>query len=178
MVHPSHLVNGPFRLCLGILALIVLTGAFSLGCQKSVKSTAVQHPELQLIIWLDAPSKAKRGEELLFKLKIENRGNEPVTLWGPFGQYLLGFDFVVTQPGDKEIWRWSLDKVLLPALARITLQPSEGREFQGEWKQQDNSGNPIEPGSYLLKGMIKIQVSDKGQPEPLETKPWRLVIKP
>jgi hypothetical protein len=129
--------------------------------------------KLVLISELELPSLAfqdnkwkrywKLGRKLPLKLKLKNISDHPVELT------LIGcpaHDFVIDQD-DKEIWRWSHDKPTLEITGFKTLNPDEELEFETEWDQRDNEGNPISPGTYLVRGIWNVSPFGKLEAEGL-----------
>ena len=52
-----------------------------------------------------------------------------------------------------------------------TLKPGEELKFTGEWDQVDSRGEPVSPGTYLVRGVL-----DMGYPEKLVTEARKLEI--
>ena len=89
------------------------------------------------------------------KLTLRNVSDGPVTV------SLGWYDFVVSTPEDELVWHWQCAKVILAALDIETLEPGEEREFIGEWEQVDNRGEPVPPGSYLVRGVLNLESPGK-----------------
>jgi hypothetical protein len=102
------------------------------------------------------------------RLKVENKGSQPVTLTFPSGQR---YDFVVMTLDRQIFWVWSHGKAFTLAFGTITLSPGQELEFEEEWAQTDNDGNPVRPGTYFVKGILSTQ-------PPRETALQKLVILP
>ncbi|HEX7242136.1 MAG TPA: BsuPI-related putative proteinase inhibitor [Longimicrobiaceae bacterium] len=62
-------------------------------------------------------------------LQVTNAGSAPVPLEFASGQT---HDFVVLQ-GDRELWRWSADRMFTQALRTETLGAGETRTFDATW---------------------------------------------
>ena len=118
---------------------------------------------------LEAVSKSSYGDTVSMKLKLRNTSDEPV-------QFFTGgrppHDFVVTTANGEEVWNWQCAKIILLPLDRRTLQPGEELEFTGEWEQVDNRGEPVPPGTYLIRGVLKME-----SPERLVTPPRKLRVR-
>ena len=46
-------------------------------------------------------------------------------------------------------------------LATKTLEPGEEVELTGEWEQVDNRGEPVPPGTYLVRGVGNMEPPEK-----------------
>ena len=118
---------------------------------------------------LEAVSKSSYGDTVSMKLKLRNTSDEPV-------QFFTGgrppHDFVVTTANGEEVWNWQCAKIILLPLDRRTLQPGEELEFTGEWEQVDNRGESVPPGTYLIRGVLKME-----SPERLVTPPRKLRVR-
>ena len=103
---------------------------------------------------LEAVSQSPYGDTVSLKLKLRNTSDEPV-------QFFTGgrppHDFVVTTANGEEVWNWRRAKIILLPLDRRTLQPGAEPEFTGEWEQVDNRGEPVPPGTYLIRGVLKME---------------------
>ena len=117
---------------------------------------------------LEVEDQVSYGETVQMKLKLRNVSDESITF------YLGGgppHDFVVSTPDGKQVWHWMCAKFTLLALYIRTLEPGEEMEFTGEWEQVDNRGEPVPPGTYLVRG-----VGNMEPPEKLVTPPHELEI--
>ena len=117
---------------------------------------------------LEVEDQASYGETVQMKLKLRNVSDDPITF------YLGGrppHDFVVSTPGGEQVWHWMCAKFTLSILDIKTLEPGEEVEFTGEWEQVDNRGEPVPPGTYLVRGVL-----DMDYPEKLVTEAHELEI--
>ena len=118
---------------------------------------------------LEAVSKSPYGDTVSMKLKLRNTRHEPV-------QFSMGgrpaHDFVITTADGEEVWNWQCAKIILFPLDRKILEPGEELEFTGEWEQVDNRGKPVPPGTYLIRGVLKME-----PPERLVTPPHKLRVR-
>ena len=118
---------------------------------------------------LEAVSKSPYGDTVSMKLKLRNTRHEPV-------QFSMGgrpaHDFVITTADGEEVWNWQCAKIILFPLDRKILEPGEELEFTGEWEQVDNRGKPVPPGTYLIRGVLKME-----SPERLVTPPHKLRVR-
>ena len=46
-----------------------------------------------------------------------------------------------------------------------TLEPGEKLELVGEWEQVDNRGEPVPPGTYVVRGVLTLGQTDLGPPD-------------
>ena len=117
---------------------------------------------------LEVEDQASYGETVQMKLRLRNVSDDPITF------HLGGrppHDFVVSTPGGEQVWHWMCAKFTLSILEIKTLEPGEEVEFTGEWEQVDNRGEPVPPGTYLVRG-----VWDMEPPEKLVTEAHELEI--
>ena len=102
---------------------------------------------------LEVAPQASYGETVEIKLILRNVSDEPVRL-------VLGgrppFDFEVSTPGGEQVWHWKCAKITHQPLDSKTLEPGEELEFVGEWEQVDNRGEPVPPGTYLMRGVLNV----------------------
>ncbi|MFA0749632.1 MAG: hypothetical protein SLRJCFUN_000035 [Candidatus Fervidibacter sp.] len=121
-----------------------------------------------LSLRLQVEPQVRAGEEVTMRLKVENKGSQPISLTFPTGQR---YDFVVTTPDHQIVWVWSHGKQFTQAVNTLTLPPGQEVEFEEEWRQTDNDGKAVRPGTYLVKGILQTQ-------PPRETEWQSLVILP
>ena len=102
---------------------------------------------------LEVVSQASYGETVRMKLTLRNVSDEPVHL-------VLGgrppFDFEVSTPDGEQVWHWMCGKITNQPMDGKTLEPGEELEFVGEWEQVDNRGEPVPPGTYLMRGVLNV----------------------
>lgn len=126
-----------------------------------------------LALWLETPLEVPAGETVLLKLRIRNISARLVTLnLGRPAQ-----DFIITKLDGTEVWRWLHGKIIQMILMLKSLNSGEELEFEAEWKQVDNNGNTVPPGTYLARGILRGGVLDTEGPD-LKTEPKELVILP
>ena len=107
---------------------------------------------------LEVEDQVSYGETVQMKLKLRNVSDESITF------YLGGgppHDFVVSTPDGKQVWHWMCAKFTLLALYIRTLEPGEEMEFTGEWEQVDNRGEPVPPGTYVVRGVGHMEPPEK-----------------
>ena len=107
---------------------------------------------------LEVEDQASYGETVEMKLTLRNVSHGPVNL-------VLGgvppFDFVVSTPDGEQVWHWKCAKITLLPLDSKNLEPGEELEFTGEWEQVDNRGEPVPPGTYLVRGILNMDPPEK-----------------
>lgn len=94
------------------------------------------------------------GAPVAFTLVVLNATDEEVTLQRRTGQV---FDFEVRRednPG-KPVWNWAHGRLFTMALGTETLPSGIPRVYTVIWDRRDNAGNPVEPGTYLVRGRFK-----------------------
>ena len=111
---------------------------------------------------LEAVSRVTYGETVRMKLTIQNATDEPVA-------FVLGgrppYDFVLTTPGGEGVWFWMCGKITNSVRDGKTLEPGEKLELVGEWEQVDNRGEPVPPGTYVVRGVLTLGQTDLGPPD-------------
>jgi hypothetical protein len=111
------------NLLLDILLAAVLAGTFACtpgGTMSQASGTGPLVSSLQV---------ETRGDSVRFLLQVTSTATEPVTLTFPSGQ---SADFMVLQ-GDRELWRWSADRMFTQAIRTETLAPGETRSYEAVW---------------------------------------------
>jgi hypothetical protein len=90
------------------------------------------------------------GESVLICFTVTNKGSEPAVMDFSSGQQV---DFWVESSGG-EVWRASNHAMYIQALTSIELQPGEVEEFQEEWPQVNDAGEPVSPCIYQIAGQL------------------------
>jgi hypothetical protein len=112
---------------------------------------------------LSVPAQVRAGEPVPLTIRATNRGTEPTTL------YLRGrpvaFDLIVTDARGKLVWRRLQSATTSMVLQIRELKPGESFALDDVWQQRSNSGAPVAPGEYRVKGQLLTDA------EPLETAP-------
>ncbi len=132
------------------------------GCEGKWPRDLGEPPEeafLQAIEYsLEVVSQAPYGETVEMKLTLRNVSDGPVSF------YLGGspaYDFVVSTADEELVWHWKCAKLTLLMLGIKTLEPGEELGFVGEWEQIDNRGEPVPPGTYLLRAVLNLESPEK-----------------
>ena len=71
------------------------------------------------------------------------------------------YDFEVSTPDGEQVWHWKCGKIINQPLDGKTLEPGEELEFVGEWEQVDNRGEPVPPGTYLVRAVLNLDPPEK-----------------
>ena len=107
---------------------------------------------------LEVESRAPSGEPVEMKLTLQNVSNEAVS-------FSLGgspaYDFVVSTADGEYVWHSMCAKFALALLGSETLGPGEELEFVGEWEQVGNRGEPVPPGTYLVRAVLNLESPEK-----------------
>ena len=107
---------------------------------------------------LEAASQVAYGKTVHMKLTLRNISDEPA-------QFYMGgipaHDFAVATADGENIWRWQCGQIILAAMVGETLEPGEELELVGEWEQVDNKAEPVPAGTYLIKGILKMEHPEK-----------------
>lgn len=147
------------------LPVLALAG-FGQWTQSEARGPGALAPSLRL----EVAATVRVGRIVPLKLTVKNSSARPIEL-------ALGgrppHDFVVTKPDGTEVWRWTHGQVIPSILQLRTLQPGEEVKFGAVWRQQDNDGDPVPPGTYLVRGILNTE-----PPQKLQTEPKRLTIAP
>ncbi len=94
----------------------------------------------------------KIGEPVELTLVLQNITSKSQDLSFNSGQ---SYDFIVKElPSEKEIWRWSNDKVFTLAIWTMILDPWERKTYTFEWDQKDNESKQLVPGTYKIEAII------------------------
>ena len=107
---------------------------------------------------LEAPFQVAYGETVHMKLTLRNISDEPVLV--PMGG-LPAHDFAVATADGENIWRWQCGQIILGLMGGETLEPGEELELVGEWEQVDHRGEPVPAGTYLIRGILKMEPSER-----------------
>ena len=107
---------------------------------------------------LEVMEQASYGETVRMKLTLRNDSDNPVS-------FSLGgrppYDFVVSTPDGEQVWHWKCGKITNLPLDSESLEPGEELEFVGEWEQVDNRGEPVPPGTYLVRAVLNLESPEK-----------------
>ena len=129
------------------------------GCQGGALSRiefgTAPSEELRLAInhSLEVVSQADYGETVSMKLTLKNNSDAPVQFYTGGSAH----DFVISTPGDHEIWHWRCGKEFPAIMRQINLEPGEELVLVGEWEQMNNWGEPVPAGTYLIRGMLVME---------------------
>jgi intracellular proteinase inhibitor BsuPI len=122
-----------------------------------------------LRLTLKAPARARSGEPVPLVFIVTNVGRTPLTL------QLLGrtpsADFRISDSRGRPVWSLLRGQTLLGALRLFPLDAGKSLSFREVWKQRTDTGRPVAPGKYLIRGVL---LTD--DPKGLASPPARLVI--
>ena len=99
---------------------------------------------------LEVVSQADYGETVPMKLTLKNSSDAQVR----FYTGSLPHDFVVATVHGQEVWHWRCGKIFPAVLVERNLGPGEELVLVGKWEQMNNWGEPVPPGTYLIRGML------------------------
>ena len=117
------------------------------------------------------PACVRVGEGVPITLRLTNPDRRAADL------YLQGrpaaFDIIVTRRDGTPAWR-RLEGAVVPAVLQVrSLAPGAVLEFHDTWPQRTNLGAAVEPGEYLVTGVLPTD-----PPAELRTQPVSLRILP
>ena len=117
------------------------------------------------------PACVRGGEGVPITLRLTNADRRAADV------YLQGrpaaFDIIVARPDGTPVWR-RLEGAIVPAVLQVrSLAPGAVLEFHDTWPQRTNLGAVVEPGEYLVTGVLPTD-----PPAELRTRPARLRILP
>ena len=142
-------------------------------CDSEWPSYSMETPDETLLsaidFSMDAPSQISYGDTVRIKLTLRTVGDAPVTY--SHGRPPYDFDLVVSTSGGELVWYWKCGKIWPASLHYRTMEPGEEVEFTGDWEQVDNRGEPVPPGTYLVRGVLEMD-----GPEAFVTAPMELEV--
>ena len=74
-------------------------------------------------------------------------------------------DFQVSDPRGRTIWTLLRGRTLLGALRLFPLDAGKKLSFRQVWNQRTDTGSPVTPGEYLIRGVL-LTDDPKGLPSP------------
>ena len=77
-----------------------------------------------------SPARAKAGQTVRLTIRLVNNSGRPTALSFPTSQR---YDFWITQ-GEREVWRWSADRVFTQDVTREDLGGQTGMSFAESWR--------------------------------------------
>lgn len=89
------------------------------------------------------------GSGVRLLLHVTNSGTAPVQLEFRSGQR---FDFAVTRPDGREVWRWSADRMFTQALGSEELGPGESLRYDATWDPRGETGEFVATGEVSASG--------------------------
>jgi intracellular proteinase inhibitor BsuPI len=124
-----------------------------------------------MTLHLVLPARVRVGEGVPITLRLTNADRRAASV------YLQGrpaaFDIVVTRRDGTPVWR-RLEGAVVPAVLQVhSLAPGAVLKFHDNWPQRTNLGAAVEPGDYLVTGVLPTD-----PPAELRTRPAPLRILP
>jgi Intracellular proteinase inhibitor len=118
---------------------------------------------------LVAPARVRAGEAVPIRLRARNVTEKPLDL------YLRGrsptLDVIVARPSGDVVWR-RLEGEIIPAIVHLRpLAPGEQLEIAASWNQRTNAGRPVDPGEYVVTGLLLVE----GEPLRAPSRPLSIV---
>jgi len=143
------------HLSLGIRAgLVALSCAGCAGDPPKVSSDRgiVTADSDSLRISLDRPREVRSGQPVPIVIRLENTGTKPLDLY--LRGRTIAFDVYVAHSNGDVVWQRLKDQVI-PAIIQLkVLRRGEVLELEEEWPQRGNRGEPLGPGSYVVRGSV------------------------
>ncbi|MEH7386691.1 BsuPI-related putative proteinase inhibitor [Bacillus sp. JJ1521] len=88
----------------------------------------------------------KTGEnEAIFTISLKNTSDDSVKVTIPGGQK---YEIVVTDVNEKEVYRYSIDKMFIMSIEYMELKPGEEKVWEEPWDYTSNDGTRLSPGEY------------------------------
>jgi hypothetical protein len=128
------------RIRLYLLPPLLMLAA-SVGC-----SPVLQTPEGGDGPLLPSLQVYTEAEKVNFVLQVTNTETGPLELEYSTGQ---SFDFVVTDEGGREVWKWSSGQMFTQAERDETLAAGASLRYEGEWNP-----DPELRGSFVAVGRL------------------------
>jgi hypothetical protein len=104
---------------------------------------------------VEVPKRFPLGEPVPITLALRNSGDRHVDL------YVTGrpiaFDIVITAPDETVVWRRQKGRTIAAILQVLELKPHSTLELRDDWMQRSDSGVPVEPGTYFVRGELPIE---------------------
>jgi hypothetical protein len=105
-----------------------------------------------LRIHLNVPPVVLTGDPVPVVIRLENGGARPLDLY--LRGRTIAFDIFITRADGRPVWQRLKDEII-PAIIQLkTLRPGQVLEVRDEWHQQGSRGEPVGPGTYLVRGMV------------------------
>lgn len=145
-----------------ILAVSIASVALFARCEENNVTTIPPSPPSppaadSVRVTLEVPGSTEQGVAVEFVLVVENLHDEHLELI--VGSPPWTFDFDVFTGTSGLVWSRLPEFVPLVA-TQISLQPHERREFRESWPQVDEQGRSVDPGDYLVRGILRTSQGD------------------
>jgi len=125
-------------------------------CIASSHPSTTPMPDINAIAWLEMPAKVKFGTTVPLVLRVKNISNKVITLPREnYPDYPVKHSLRITTLHGNEIWYWETPESNLDFLAYgKRLNPGDIELITGSWQQEDNGGDTVPPGDYLVVGKV------------------------
>jgi hypothetical protein len=87
------------------------------------------------------------GDMILITFTIQNATNQDVQFEHANSQL---YDFIIRSSEGQEVAKWSLGRAFIPVQQPVTLAAERKFEWKTQWKQIDQSDDPVDPGRYEI----------------------------
>ena len=131
------------------LLLALTCAVFALLLAAACDSAPPSLPD-HIIHSLEIAPQVPYGETVIMKQTIRNIGDEVVGFSLP-GTYI---NVVVETSDGQHVWHSWHGKAYFPGISFEDLEPGDEWVFTDEWEQVDNRGEPVPPGTYLVRGYL------------------------
>ena len=128
---------GSLSICLVMLALSSTAGEHAAHGAESNRG-------VRLALQTDRPI-YQPGDAIGFRLTMSNASDKPVTLRCKDSQR---FDVTVQDSTEKEVWRWSADRMFAQMMSEDTLGPGQSRSYTASFTGK------LPSGQYRASGTI------------------------
>ncbi len=129
--------------------LLVLTSAVAVLLAAACDSAPPGLPD-GIVHSLEVAPRVPYGETVIMKQTIRNIGDEAVR-FSLSGAYI---NVVVETSDGQHVWHAWYGEAYFPGIDFKNLEPGDEWVFTDEWNQVDNRGEPVPPGTYLVRGYL------------------------
>lgn len=117
------------------------------------------------------PPEVRAREPVPITLRLTNTSRRAVTV--NLQGRPVAFDLIVTRLDGTLIWR-RLDRAFISAILQVReIAPGEVLEFSDTWSQQNNGGEKVEAGEYVVRGVLPSDPPAELRTEPV---PLRILL--
>lgn len=135
--------------------LVVTTLAgWTVNCHWAPDDTGSYRVYLQTYDRFDqVASDFLQGETAKFNVSVTNTGDTTLTFRSNSSQR---FEFTVDTRDGREVWRWSEanDVLINPTFSDFSLSPGQTVSWSVTWPLEDNDGDAVSVGDYVVTGEV------------------------